>query len=857
MTQSVLAQSSNIIPDNTLDRENSLVLPLDAAGLPIDAINGGAIRGINLFHSFQEFNVSEGRSAYFFSPSIEIQNILTRITGKNPSKILGTLGTLQLIDGNFSASNANLFLINPNGIIFGEKARLDLGGSFVATTANAVEFSDRGLFSASQPEVPQLLTINPSAFLLNQIPAGIINQSKVENNIDSSLIDGLKVDGQSLLLLGGNIDLNGGNLRAFGGKLEVVSLAGLGKVGLTIDGNNLDFSVPHNIPRADTSMTNGARITNVSLFGDGEVQVISNNLQISENSSIDSISFERNSKPISIQASQVNLSEFSSIISTVSNSGNSADIIINSDTLNIQNSVVNTINFGAQGNAGNILVRANNSVNLDNASVLGTVFVSLGNEINQGSGGDVFIDTKTLNIQNISSINANSFLGRGNPGNLTIKAIDSINLLNNSYISASSFSAADGGNINIETENLNLRNGSQINNSSIDPKSLVSDSSISTIQRSFNNTNPVLTQNIIAVLQDLVNTIEPGNNDFGKANSGNIDIRASKSIVLSGISPNGQTVNTISTETQGAGKAGNLTLSTERLIVQDGSTISTQTTNAGDGGNLTINTNTVDLANNAQIVAQSEGTGKAGNINLNADGNLNANNSSITTSSILSSGGSINIKSQNIRLFGNSDIRTNVFTGVGGGGDITLTANSIIALNDSDILSFARDGKGGDIRFNTRAFLSSPLYRSTLSTTDVFTLSSLDENQQADVNASGTISGTISGVPDISFLQNSLNELPQNVIDTGALLANSCIVRRNNQQEGTFYVTGKGGLPERPGDASLSSYPTGAMQSVPNGNNSPTSKSPRPRWKIGDPIIEPQGVYWLPNGKKILSRECF
>jgi filamentous hemagglutinin family protein len=852
--ESVFAQSSNIIPDSTLDAESSTVLPLDAAGLPIDAINGGSVRGINLFHSFQEFNVREGRSAYFFSPSIEIENILARVTGKNRSEILGTLGTLQLINGNISRSNANLFLINPNGIVFGEKASLDLAGSFVATTANAVEFGDGGLFSASQPEVSKLLTINPSAFLLNQIPAPIINQSQVANNINASLTDGLRVDGKSLLLLGGNIDLDGGTLRTFGGRLEVVALAGTGKVGLRIDGNNLDFTVPSNIPKADILMTDQAIITNISILGDGGIQVVGNNLKISDNSSIESISINQNSQPISIEASQVNLSDFSSIIATTLGSGNSANIIINTDNLNMQNSGVNTINSAAEGNAGNIFIRANNSINLDNVSVLGTLSLGVGNDKNQGSGGDVFIDTKILNIQNLSGISINSFLGKGKPGNLVIKATDSINLVNNSFISTSSFSAASGGNINIETGNLHLRGGSQINNSSIDPKNLVSSSNIGIIQKSLNSTNPELTENIIALLQDLVNTIEPGDNNFGQANSGNIDIRATKSIVLSGVSPNGQTVNTISTESQGAGKAGNLTLSTEKLIVQDGSTISSQTTNTGDGGNLSINVNTVDLANNSQIIAESEGTGKAGNINLNASGKLNATNSSINTSSTQSSGGNINVTAQDIRLFGDSDIRTNVFTGTGGGGNITLTANSIIALNDSDILSFALDGKGGDIRFNTLAFLSSPLYRPTPIARDIANIQTLDGNQQVDVNASGAISGDISGTTDVSFLQNSLIELPQNSIDTNALLANSCIVRSRQQQNSTFFITGKGGLPERPGDAGISAFSTGKIQSIPNENSaSPSSNS---RWKIGESIIEPQGVYRLPNGQRILSREC-
>jgi filamentous hemagglutinin family protein len=148
------------VPDDTLGNENSRVESLGG----IDAITGGAGRGLNLFHSFREFNVGAGRGVYFFAPSAEIQNILARVTGGNRSEILGILGT-RVFDG--STTNANLFLINPNGILFGENASLDVGGSFVATTANAVQFGEQGVFSATNPEVPQLLRVNPSVFLFN------------------------------------------------------------------------------------------------------------------------------------------------------------------------------------------------------------------------------------------------------------------------------------------------------------------------------------------------------------------------------------------------------------------------------------------------------------------------------------------------------------------------------------------------------------------------------------------------------------------------------------------------------------------------------------------------------------------
>ncbi|MUG93723.1 hypothetical protein F7734_15365 [Scytonema sp. UIC 10036] len=89
--------------------------------------------------------------------------------------------------------------------------------------------------------------------------------------------------------------------------------------------------------------------------------------------------------------------------------------------------------------------------------------------------------------------------------------------------------------------------------------------------------------------------------------------------------------------------------------------------------------------------------------------------------------------------------------------------------------------------------------------------------------------------------------MSQNPIDTNALIANSCIARIASS-EGTFTITGSGGLPYKPGDLSISSYPTGDVRVV-----IPTTST---SWKKGDPIVEPTGVYRLGNGKLVMSREC-
>jgi filamentous hemagglutinin family protein len=132
----VLAQ---ITPDTTLGAESSVVTP-DAivGGDPADLIEGGALRGSNVFHSFIDFNVAESQRVYFANPN-GINNIVSRVTGGNVSNIFGTLG----VDG-----AANLFLLNPNGILFGPNAQLDVAGSFSASTGDRFSYLDGSEFSA-------------------------------------------------------------------------------------------------------------------------------------------------------------------------------------------------------------------------------------------------------------------------------------------------------------------------------------------------------------------------------------------------------------------------------------------------------------------------------------------------------------------------------------------------------------------------------------------------------------------------------------------------------------------------------------------------------------------------------------
>ncbi|TAH28426.1 MAG: filamentous hemagglutinin N-terminal domain-containing protein, partial [Oscillatoriales cyanobacterium] len=170
--ESAIAQ---IVPDSSLGAESSRLVPDNINNLPSERITGGATRGVNLFHSFREFNIKSGEGAYFENPS-GIANIFTRVTGGQPSNILGTLGV---------QGNANLFLINPRGLIFGPNARLDLRGSFVASTAESIVFNNGFEFSSTTGQTSPLLTVNiPVGLRFRDNPGTIVNQSTATGTVN-------------------------------------------------------------------------------------------------------------------------------------------------------------------------------------------------------------------------------------------------------------------------------------------------------------------------------------------------------------------------------------------------------------------------------------------------------------------------------------------------------------------------------------------------------------------------------------------------------------------------------------------------------------------------------------------------
>lgn len=226
-------------------------------------IDGGTQAGGNLFHEFDEFSVGKTETANFLTDS-GVFNVVGQVSQANPSYIDGTVQV--------SGSEANLYLINPSGVLFGPDAQLSLSGSFTASTADQVEFDGEVLNVLDNGTDYSALTEDPSAFLFTDESA-----SAVVNQAD------LSVDpGESISLVGGTV-VNAGDVSASGGEIGLVAVEGESTVRYGIPGSLLSLEVeesalpgasfmPTDLPDLITGSTTPA-VNELRVMPDGTVEL--------------------------------------------------------------------------------------------------------------------------------------------------------------------------------------------------------------------------------------------------------------------------------------------------------------------------------------------------------------------------------------------------------------------------------------------------------------------------------------------------------------------------------------------------------------------------------------------------------
>jgi filamentous hemagglutinin family protein len=448
-------------------------------------IENGARAGNNLFHSFRDFSVLNGNTA-FFNNNLDVVNIINRVTGGNISNIDGLLK---------ANGSANLYLINPAGIIFGENASLDIGGSFYGSTADSISFPD-GEFSATDLDNPPLLTINaPIGFNLRDNPEDIINRSTFveESSLDgensgdfdfpnTKIPVGLKVqEGQSITLEGGNIIFDGGLATAPGGEITLNTTENIEIISNSFLDKPLDTSLNPGDGGAITLNSSGGNITIT-------------NSTLSSDSAFESFDFENNNGGnITIAANQ-SVFLTNSLITSTTNSleGRGGNLIINAgSSIRLEDTRIDAANFG-NGRSGDITIEAlnggnveligtqteqidifDNSSELDGAGVIFTdAFGSGEGLVERQTGGNLTITGGSITIDNynlISRVNRFSddiFLPnsntQGNAGDISITG-DLIVIENNSSLITATLGEGNAGNINLNATNISLSNGVELN----------------------------------------------------------------------------------------------------------------------------------------------------------------------------------------------------------------------------------------------------------------------------------------------------------------------------------------------------------------------------------------------------------
>jgi filamentous hemagglutinin family protein len=698
----------------SIDGRFSQAKTLNAVGgnYPITPDLGKQVGG-NLFHSFGKFGLDAAEKATFSGPA-GTQNVIGRVTGGAQSNIHGTIDSSSI-------SGANLYLINPSGIVFGPTATVNVSGSFYASTANYLRMSDGAKFQATNPDASTLTMASPAAFgFITATPARIaVNGSALAAN-GSALGPG------TLGLVAGPVSISGptptvaprANLSAPAGTIHVTAVKGTGEVpinprdtsALTVTsfdrvdvngGSTLSASAPAGPGSGGSVFIRSGALTidastvaaNNAGSGPGGQLVLrgDNQITLSNNAMVQAVTQGSGSGAevtISTAPSGIVVVDASTVsaltTSSAANAGPGATISITGGQLALHN-FANVLaascitptcdRAGATtGAGGGVAVSLSGSLTVDSASSLGTVTRGTGKagDVSVIAAGPVTIDRGPPRAEFVPLAGIGSFTaGRGDAGDVAVSA-GALTLTNNGLVSSISAPGAAGksGDVSVNVSGPLSISG-------------VSSGITATTFTSGKGGEVKVTAGSITIgsitidssLAGISSQAAPGSS----GDAGGVTVAAgSLKIARSG---------RITSSTSGRGAGGGVSVSVAGELTIDGTMtapgsptgIISQANqgNTGNAGSISVSAGSVSIINSGMISGGTFGLGNGGSVSVNVLGSL-------TIDGAMTPGSFTGINSQANR------------GSTGNAGAISIIAGSISLANQGQIsgLSFGSGNPG-------------------------------------------------------------------------------------------------------------------------------------------------------------------
>jgi len=607
----------------------------------------GKIFGENLFHSFSDFNINTNEIARFTGNDGIIKNIINRITGDKFSYINGAI--------NSEIPGANMYILNPNGVILGSKAQINIDGSFYISTADYLKRDNMHFYSKIN-ENTLLFTEDPSAFgFFNNNKGKIsIKGEKLENEINKCKIT-IKPY-KSISIISSDIEIVDCEIYAPEARINLSNINSndtevkLTDSGIDISSDDSNLSEFGKI-KIDNSIleTTGTGSGSVYIFG-GDFNIINNseiktntlgnkqggltkinvrNILMDNSAIFSKTSSDARGGSIEIKAQDsIMLYNESELVADSYNAdnfnyGEAGNILINAPNISLINSVYISSDTYKGGKGGNITINSSKSIYISNESKIFSV--TEGKDEKAGAGGSIHINCKDMTLINNSVISSDTFYGYGQGGEIIIKGLqneqsDSL-IVHGSYIFSGSIEGhGNGGKISIKSNKISFVSGGQIGSESTGSgKGGEVNIYGKTINLYEKNENGNLCKIYTSALFKGENAGDAGN-IFINADSLSFDDKSN-----------------ISASTNGHGNAGEINLIIDNLLLDSMSFISSSSdSNSSDGNagliNMNIN-NSIILKNNSSITTSTNGTGNAGNIQINLKELLLDSESIISSSS--------------------------------------------------------------------------------------------------------------------------------------------------------------------------------------------------------------------------------